>query len=126
MALQEQVNAKEMVQIDAGEFLMGDDEGSREEMPQRTVLLNGFLIDKHPVTNQEYKMFVDVAGHRRPPHWASGTYALEQADHPVTNISWPDAKAFCDWVGKRLPTEGEWEKATVGQTYPWGGCLPKG
>ena len=90
--------------------------------------MNAYQIDKSPVTNQEYKMFVDVAGHRRPPHWTSGTYQLDQADHPVTNISWPDAKTYCDWVGKRLPTESEWEKAsrgTVGQTYPWGDAFRK-
>ncbi|MEE2753970.1 MAG: formylglycine-generating enzyme family protein [Candidatus Latescibacterota bacterium] len=128
IALQGQVNQKEMVSIDAGEFLMGDDDGSRDEIPQRVVLLNAFQIDKGPVTNQEYKMFVDVTGHRRPPHWASGTYQLDLADHPVTNVSWHDAKAFCDWVAKRLPSEAEWEKSargTVGQTYPWGDAFRK-
>ncbi len=128
MALQEASECEGDGQIDAGEYLMGDDEGGRDGSPQRTVLMNAFQIDKSPVTNQEYNMFVDVAGHPRPPHWTSGTYQLDQADHPVTNISWPDAKAYCDWVEKRLPTESEWEKAsrgTVGQTYPWGDAFRK-
>ena len=73
-------------------------------------------------------MFVDVTGHRRPPHWTSGTYQLEDADHPVTNVSWNDAIAYAEWVGQRLPTEAEWEKAsrgTLGQTYPWGDAFRK-
>ncbi|MBT3604944.1 MAG: SUMF1/EgtB/PvdO family nonheme iron enzyme [Candidatus Latescibacteria bacterium] len=126
--LQEQLNPKEMILIDSGDFLMGDEDGSRDEQPQRTVLLNAYWIDRYPVTNQEYKMFVDVTGHRRPPHWTSGTYPLEQASHPVTNISWQDAEEYAEWVGKRLPSESEWEKAargTLGQTYSWGDAFRK-
>lgn len=128
LGLQGQVNSKEMVDIEAGEFIMGNDEGSRDEHPEHTVLLNAFMIDRYPVTNQEYKMFVDVTGHRKPPHWASGTYPLENARHPVTNISWHDAMAYAEWVGKRLPIEAEWEKAArgnAGQVYPWGDAFRK-
>jgi formylglycine-generating enzyme required for sulfatase activity len=128
LALQEQVNNKEMVSIEAGDFMMGDDEGARDERPQHGVLLNAYWIDRYPVTNQEYKMFVDVAGHRKPPHWASGTYELDEAEHPVTNVSYNDAEEYAEWVGKRLPTEAEWEKAsrgTLGQTYPWGDAFRK-
>lgn len=126
--LQEQVNTKEMVMIPSGDMIMGDDEGGRDERPSRTVLLNNYWIDRTPVTNQEYKMFVDVTGHRKPPHWTSGNYPLDQADHPVTNISWHDAEAYAKWVVKRLPTEAEWEKSargTIGQTYPWGDAFRK-
>lgn len=125
---QEQLNPKEMIFIDSGEFLMGDDDGSRDEVPERTVLMNGFSIDRYPVTNQEYKMFVDVTGHRPPPGWTSGTYPLEEAKHPVTNVSWQDASEYAEWVGKRLPTESEWEKSsrgTLGQTYSWGDAFRK-
>jgi formylglycine-generating enzyme required for sulfatase activity len=126
--LQKQLNPKVGVLIDPGEFAMGDDDGSRDEQPQRTVLMNAYWIDRYPVTNQEYKMFVDVTGQRRPPHWTSGTYPLEMANHPVTNVSWQDALDYADWVGKRLPFEAEWEKAargTIGQTYPWGDAFRK-
>lgn len=128
LGLQDQLNPQEMVLIEAGDFLMGTNESSRDEEPEHNVLLNAYWVDRYPVTNQEYKMFVDVSGHRNPPHWASGTYELEHADHPVTNISWNDAIAYAEWVGKRLPSEAEWEKScrgTMGQVYSWGDAFRK-
>ena len=126
--LQEQLTDQEMVPIPAGEFRMGDDEGGTEEYPMHTVLLNAFMIDKFPVTNSQYKMFVDITGHRAPPHWTGGTHTISEAEHPVVNVSWHDAQAYAKWVNKRLPTEAEWEKAargTKGQTYPWGDAFRK-
>ncbi len=112
-----------MILIPSGEFIMGDDDGAFDEQPQRNVLLNAYWIDQFPVTNADYKAFVDATGHRHPPHWTNATYALDKKDHPVTNVNWKDAQAYAQWAGKRLPTEAEWEKAsrgTVGQMYPWG------
>ena len=129
--LQEKISEGEMVLIGAGEFKMGEDEdGGPDEYPSHTVLLNAFLIDKYPVTNAQYKMFVDITGHRPPPHWnrIGGTYEIDKANHPVTNVSWNDAIAYAKWVDKRLPTEAEWEKAargTMGQVYPWGDAFRK-
>jgi len=116
------------VTIPAGEFLMGsdkqrDDEAPHDELPQHTVYLPEFRISRMPVTNGQYKMFVDATGHRAPEHWAEGM----KHDHPVVYVTWDDAQDFCQWAGVRLPTEAEWEKAargTDGRIYPWGDNPP--
>jgi len=118
----------QMIPIPAGEFLMGSQSGPEHEQPEHRVLLNSCLIDRFPVTNAQYKQFVDVTGYKPPLHWSAGTYPFDQANHPVVNVSWQDACAYAEWVGKRLPTEAEWEKAargTEGQTYPWGDAFLK-
>ena len=127
--LQEKLCENEMILIPAGDFLMGDDEGgATDEYPEHSALLNAFLIDKYPVTNAQYKMFIDITAHRAPPQWAGGTYAIDEAENPITNVSWNDAHAYCKWVNKRLPSEAEWEKAArgkKGQIYPWGSAFRK-
>ena len=126
--LQKQVNQRDMVEIPGGAFLMGADNGGFDEKPCREVVLDGYLIDKFPVTNQEYKLFVYVTGHRLPPAWSGDTYPLGESNQPVTNVSWDDAQAYAEWVAKRLPTEAEWEKASRGidgRAYPWGDAYRK-
>lgn len=108
-------DGKEMIYIPAGEFLMGED--------KRTVSVPAFYIDKYPVTNAEYKKFVEATGYPVPSSWVRGTYAAGKDHHPVTQVNWDDAAAYAQWAGKRLPTDDEWEKAargTDGRTYPWG------
>ncbi|MBN1873192.1 MAG: SUMF1/EgtB/PvdO family nonheme iron enzyme [Anaerolineae bacterium] len=107
----------EMVEVPAGAFIMGaavpGTSGTHE------VDLAAFEIDKYEVTMGQYKVFVDETGYDAP--W--GSYPTELTDHPVTLVAWEDARAYCEWAGKRLPTEAEWEKAargTEGGLYPWG------
>lgn len=121
-----------MVTIPAGEFLMGSPEGQgrADEWPQRPVYLDAFEIDQVEVTNARYLRFVKATGHRTPPN-PYGTGPLQSIagmEHlPVVQMTWYDAKAYCGWVKKRLPTEAEWEKAargTDGRLYPWGNDPP--
>ncbi|MER3423177.1 MAG: hypothetical protein C4293_08055 [Nitrospiraceae bacterium] len=108
----------DMVLIPAGEFLMGSPEGSDgfpDERPQRKVLLSAFWIDRYEVTNAAYERFVRSTGHRAPANpnpavtlWEENAPVSGIADHPVVNVSWEDAVAYCQWAGKRLPTEAEW------------------
>jgi iron(II)-dependent oxidoreductase len=124
---------KNMVYIPKGHFIMGsDNEEYVDENPHHRVFLKSYFIDKYEVRNKEYEKFVLARGQRSPDHWnnyKSGprgryrSYPVDQGDHPVVNVSWHDALAYAEWVGKRLPAEKEWEKAargTKGWIYPWG------
>lgn len=120
----------EMVRIPAGEFLMGCDKCPGDERPAHRVYVSDFYIGKFPVTNAEYKQFVDATGYRPPANWqgirsdytlwVGASFPPEIARQPVVNVDWTDADAYCRWLRKvtdkpyRLPTEGEWEKAARG------------
>ena len=137
-----------MVFIPAGEFQMGsgEDDSPEDEKPAHTVYVDGFYIDKYPVTNEQYREFVDANPQwnnlgmynfqfilRRfrdsdyLKNWYKGKYPSGKDDHPVNWVSWYAAMAYSQWVGKRLPTEAEWEKAArgglVGNKFPWGNAI---
>jgi serine/threonine-protein kinase len=96
-------------------------EGPGDEHPQHTVRLNDFWIDRTEVTNRQYEQCVQAGACRAST--CAGRSELDGANHPVVCVDWEQARAYCAWVGARLPTEAEWEKAargTDGRTYPWG------
>ena len=101
-----------MLLVPGGEFIMGTDNSAPDERPARKINLKSFYIDRFEVTNQAFKAVF-------PAH----KYTAGQDNFPALGISWTEAGRYCSAVGKRLPTEEEWEKAargTSGQEYPWG------
>ncbi|HNP30724.1 MAG: SUMF1/EgtB/PvdO family nonheme iron enzyme [Nitrospira sp.] len=122
-----------MVVIPAGEFLMGKAEGldgGPDEKPQRSIFLDAFSIDVYEVTVEQYHRFVRATGQQIPKYWDQVNDEVSRArfgTKPVVGVSWFDANAYCKWVGKRLPTEAEWEKAARGEDgrfFPWGNDAP--
>lgn len=121
------VTPVDMVRVPKGLFLYGDDN-------TRTMIDYDYWIDKYPVTNEKYRAFVQAGGYENKQYWPNGVNLtgpgrycewnkVDKADHPVVGVGYNEAEAYARWVGKRLPTEQEWEKAargTDGRQYPWG------
>ena len=144
------IDGMPMVNVPAGEFIMGSDSDaglaacqkfyepfsgsecrrvwSEHEGPVHTVMLDAYWIDQYEVTNAQYQKCV-AAGYCNPPERTNSNthgeyYGNSQYDgYPVIEVNWQDAQTYCEWAGRRLPTEEEWEKAargTTGWEFPWG------
>ena len=120
----------EFVRIPAGPCLIGGrggGSGSLNAGEPRVVHVPEFWLARTPVTNAQYRRFTTMTAYRKPDHWVDGRIPSDKQNHPVVNISWKDALAFCRWAGLRLPSAEEWEKAArgpKGHTYPWGERAP--
>ena len=114
-----------MALIPRGEFTMGSNEHA-DETPHQ-VVLDAYYIDKFEASNKDYKEFLRETGHTAPAYWDDPR--LNGPEQPVVGVNWYDASKFCEWKGKRLPTEAEWERAAKGPRgshYPWGHKLDQG
>ena len=125
-----------LVYVPAGEFLMGsvtsDSFAQKDEFPQHAVYLDAFWIDQTEVTNKQYSMCVDAGVCSAPPKTGSdkrndyfGNPEFE--NYPVVHMTWDAAQVYCNWAGRGLPTEAQWEKAARGtdaRLYPWGNDDP--
>ena len=129
-----QAHAEDPVRIPAGSFQMGSLDGDREERPVHTVHVDSFYLDRYLVTNADYARFLNLFGNQKEggEKWldnvgpiASFLCKIRKEDghfvpkrgyenHPVVKVSWYGARAYARWLGKRLPTEAEWEKAARG------------
>lgn len=134
----------DMIVIPGGEFSRGSNDGNRDEMPRHQVDLSSFAIDIHPVTNEQFVRFLDALGGEKDSNHldiirlrdsrikrSGGKLSIESgyAKHPVVGVTWYGAVAYAKWVGKRLPTEAEWEAAArgtlEGALYPTGEDIEK-
>lgn len=107
-----------LIEISASSFTMGSNDYDTEK-PVRTVFLDKYYIAKYEVTVGQFKKYCNATGKTmlEQPSWNN------RDDHPMINITWYDAEAYCNWASLRLPTEAEWEGAargTDGRKYPWG------
>ena len=88
-----------MIKIPEGEFLMGANDGSRNERPEHTVYLDAYYIDQFELTMERYQAFLDETHHDFPPLWDDGAALEEAKDRPAVGMAWASAKSYCEWAG---------------------------
>ena len=113
----------QMIKIHAGDFSMGESQGEPHEYPIHSVSLSAYWIDRYEVRNADYAKCVDAGVCRRSAQMSDPLFA--GPNHPVVGISYFDAAKYCHWVGKKLPTEAQWERAARGEEgrrYPFSGA----
>ncbi|MEI8364991.1 MAG: bifunctional serine/threonine-protein kinase/formylglycine-generating enzyme family protein [Parachlamydiaceae bacterium] len=134
----------DMVVVPGGAFKRGSMDGNRDEMPRHPITLPSYAIDTHPVTNEQFVRFLEVMGGEKDSNHqdiirmrdsrikrSGGKLSIESgySKHPVVGVTWYGAVAYAKWVGKRLPTEAEWEVAARGgldnELYPYGDDIEK-
>ncbi len=123
-----------MVEISAGSYTIGLAEGGPNYAPVQEVTLDTFWIDRYEVTGSEFETYLEDSGNSPPTTWAGGSFPTGQGEHPVQGVTWEMANDYCDWAGKRLPSEAEWEVSARGidaLLFPWGDvetavALPQG
>lgn len=134
----------DMVIVNGGTFNRGSNDGNRDEMPRHQITLDSFAIDIHPVTNEQFVRFLEAMGGEKDSNHhdiirlrdsrikrSGGKVSIESgyAKHPVVGVTWYGAVAYAKWIGKRLPTEAEWEVAAYGglegALYPYGEDIEK-
>ncbi len=116
----------DMVLIPAGGFWMGSDDRHPDEGPKHRVDVDSFYMDRYEVSNADFRAYLKAVGASASKEMWPGGFPTDRADHPVANVTWYEAKTYCEWRGARLPTEAEWEKAargTDGRIYPWGDLM---
>ena len=137
-----------MVRLPDGSFIMGltdEDPLDIQNAGRKKVTVSSFYIDRFEITNKDYRDYIsDLSESKRESrlpdstawdeaasraNWKTYFYGSERSDYPVVAVTWKDAKEYCEWEGKRLPTEAEWEYAAragrVGGVYPWAGFSPR-